>query len=341
VLSGNGQMPAEGWSGKYDWLGYLPPADLPQAVDPASGWVANANNKVTPPGYPHFIAARWESPYRIDRIDGVLGSLPTAGIDDMTALQTDTLSLAAQQLVPATVAALKDRLESDLARDALDRLARWDGNVNVDEPGPLLLHAFMKEVNRAIFADELGDLFEDYQWWNAPMLLRILAGEPGAEAWCDDISTENPESCADILAAAFETSVSAVADEWGSNPDAWRWGAAHRASFEHPIWSFIPIANRLLTPSVETPGDTYTVNRGTASPYEEDAIFPDIHAAGLRFAIDLADPADARFVIAGGQSGNVLSPHYDDFIELWRDGGFVSIVGPARNTLNLVPIDNE
>ncbi len=341
ALSANGQMPAEGWSGAYDWLGYLPPADLPQALNPASGWVANANNKVTPPGYPHFIAARWESPYRIDRIDDVLGDLPAAGIDDMTALQTDTLSLAATELVPVIVAAVQDRLSSDLARDALDRLARWDGHVNVDESGPLLLHAFMKEANRALFADELGDLFEDYQWWNAPMLMRILTGEPGAEAWCDDTTTDGAESCADILATAFETSVSDVADEWGRDPDGWRWGAAHRAAFKHPIWSGIPIANRLLTPSVGTPGDTYTVNRGTASPYEDDATFPDIHAAGLRFAVDLADPAAARFVIAGGQSGNILSPHYDDFIDLWRDGSFVSIVGPARNILNLVPADNE
>ena len=61
--------------------------------------------------------------------------------------------------------------------------------------------------------------------------------------------------------------------------------SAHQATFQHPIWSFIPVLNRLLAPSVETPGDTYTVNRGTGSPSEDDATFPDIHAAGLRFAI--------------------------------------------------------
>lgn len=341
ALSANGQMPAEGWTGAYDWLGYLPPSELPQSIDPVAGWLANANDNPTPPGYPHFIATRWESPYRIDRIDQVLAELPEARLDDMTTLQTDTLSLAAQQLVPAIVAALPKEGLSDLARDALDRLVQWDGSVDVDESGPLLLHAFMKESNRALFADELGDLYTDYRWWNAPLLMRILTGEPGAEDWCDDISTDDAETCADILATAFETSVAQVADEWGHDPEKWRWGAAHKAAFQHPIWSFIPIANRVLTPSVETPGDTYTVNRGTASPYEDDAIFPDIHAAGLRFAIDLADPKAARFVIAGGQSGNIFSSHYADFIRLWRDGGFVSIVGPVQNTLNLVPIDNE
>ena len=341
ALSANGQMPAEGWTGAFDWLGYLPPVDLPQSTDPATGWLANANNDVTPPGYPHFIATRWESPYRIDRIDDALGGLPAARLDDMTTLQTDTLSLAAQQLVPAIVAALPDKLSNDLAQDARNRLAHWNGSVDRDESGPLLLHAFMKESNRALFADELGDLYMDYRWWNAPLLMRVLNGEPGAEAWCDDVSTQEPEDCAGILATAFETAVGQVAAEWGDDPAAWRWGAAHVAEFQHPIWSFVPIANRLLTPAIETPGDTYTVNRGTASPYEDEATFPDIHAAGLRFAIDLADPAAARFVIAGGQSGNIFSPHYGDFIRLWRDGGFVSIVGPAQNTLNLVPADNE
>jgi penicillin G amidase len=30
--------------------------------------------------------------------------------------------------------------------------------------------------------------------------------------------------------------------------------------------------------------------------------------------------------LAGGQSGNPLSPHYDDLLELWKKGGSVPIV---------------
>jgi penicillin amidase len=341
ALAAEGQMPAEGWSGAYDWLGYLDPAELPQALDPPSAWLANANDRVIADGYPHFIAARWESPYRIERIGSVLDGLTAASVDDMTALQLDTLSLAARELVPATVAILDGHIEGALARAALEQLAAWDGHVDRDEAGPLILHAFMREADRAVFADELGDAFEDYQWWHAPTLLRLLTGAPGADEWCDVVTTEPVETCPGRLAEAFETAVAAIAEDWGDDPAAWRWGAAHRAEFQHPIWSFIPLAKRVLTPSVEAAGDTYTVNRGTPASDEDDTSFPDIHAAGLRFAVDLADPAGARYVIAGGQSGNLFSRHFDDLIPLWRDGGFVSIVGPAETVLTLVPSGNE
>ena len=340
-LSGGGMMPAEGWSGAHDWQGFIPPEELPQIADPARGWVANANNRVTGPDYPHHIAARWELPYRIDRIDEVLSSMPQTTLDGMTALQVDTRSLAAIDLVPTIVAMLSDRIETDLARDALNRLSTWDAQVDRDEPGPLILHALMKEAMRAVFADELGVLFQHYRWWDAAMLLRLLNGEPGADRWCDDVATDPAETCVDTLAAAFEAAVADIASAWGSDPAQWRWGEAHRAAFPHPLWGYIPLANRLITESVETDGDTFTVNRATPAIDADGARFPDVHAAGLRFAIDLADPGGARYVLAGGQSANIFSPHYDDLIPLWRDGQFVSIVGPADHILTLVPTADE
>ena len=47
--------------------------------------------------------------------------------------------------------------------------------------------------------------------------------------------------------------------------------------------------------------------------------------ANHRTVIDLGDPARSRFVLAGGQSGNPLSPHYGDLFELWRRGEGVPI----------------
>ena len=63
---------------------------------------------------------------------------------------------------------------------------------------------------------------------------------------------------------------------------------------------------------------------------------------------DLADLDASRFVIASGQSGNPLSPHYDDFAERWRDVRYVRIAGSREalaadgvGVLKLVPIATE
>ena len=44
---------------------------------------------------------------------------------------------------------------------------------------------------------------------------------------------------------------------------------------------------------------------------------------GYRQIVDLADLAVARFILPTGQSGKVLSPHYDDFIARHRDVAFI------------------
>jgi penicillin G amidase len=341
ALSVGSQMPADGASGDFDWLGYLDTSDLPQFVDPPRGWIATANDRIVDDSYPHFIAARWEAPYRINRINDALAEDRLFTIEDMSDLQLDTLSLAAQTLVPRMTARIADRIDSERERVALDILEAWDGTTDRELAAPLIYNAWIRAAQPAIFSDELGALFEDFRWWNVPLLVRLLDGDPKGEIWCDDVTTAAPESCSDVLHGSFLATLDMLAKAYGDDPARWRWGEAHRAEFRHPIWSRVPLVGDLITKEIATPGDHSTINRGSSVPDNGGAVFNHVHGAGLRFAIDLADPASARFVIAGGQSGNVFSPHYGDQIELWRDGGFLSIVAEPVTILTLTPIQHD
>src|SRR5262249_54239145 len=88
LLAGS-PMPVPGWSGEYDWTGFLPFAGLPQSHDPPDGWIATANNKIVADDYPYFLAASWEAPYRIRRITELLQSQPSATVDEMGRMQLD------------------------------------------------------------------------------------------------------------------------------------------------------------------------------------------------------------------------------------------------------------
>jgi penicillin amidase len=341
ALSAGSQMPADGASGNFDWLGYLDTGDLPQVIDPPRGWIATANDRIVDDSYPHFIAARWEPPYRIDRINEVLAGDHPFTIDDMSTLQMDTLSLAAQALVPLMTARIAERIEGENERRALDLLETWDGTTDRELAAPLIYNAWVRAVQPAVFGDELGALFEDFRWWNVPMLARVLDGDETTELWCDDVTTAALESCTDVLHGAFLETLEMLETAYGNDPAQWRWGDAHRATFRHPIWSRVPIIGDLISPEIATPGDHSTINRGSSVPDDDGTGFDHVHGAGLRFAIDLADPAGARFMIAGGQSGNIFSPHYDDLIGLWRDGRFLSIVAEPVSILTLAPADHD
>jgi penicillin amidase len=74
----------------------------PHAVNPAEGFIATANNNLTPASYPYRDAIGWEwaDPYRFARIAEVLGSGRRHAMMDMMRLQNDYTSLPARALVP-------------------------------------------------------------------------------------------------------------------------------------------------------------------------------------------------------------------------------------------------
>src|SRR5205823_549026 len=68
----DGWLPVPGWSGEYDWIGYVPAPAMPVAANPAGGMIVTANNKIVPADYPYFLSRDWEPPYRAERITELL-----------------------------------------------------------------------------------------------------------------------------------------------------------------------------------------------------------------------------------------------------------------------------
>ena len=48
-----------------------------------------------------------------------------------------------------------------------------------------------------------------------------------------------------------------------------------------------------------------------------------VHAAGYRGVYDFSDPDSSVFVISTGESGHMLSRHYDDLAALWRRAEYI------------------
>jgi penicillin amidase len=125
----------------------------------------------------------------------------------------------------------------------------------------------------------------------------------------------------------------------GPDPSAWRWGAAHTARFEHAVLRFVPGLGALSRIETPTAGDGETVNRAGMRG-EQGGMFPNVHGAGFRGVFDLADPAGAHVVIATGQSGHPMSPHWSDMLAPWREGRLLRlgpVDGAAAARISLVP----
>ena len=307
-----GVAPAPGWDARYDWTGYIPFEELPQAFNPASGAVVLANHKIVPPKYRHHITYEWQPPYRARRIEQLLSQDGRHTPESFKRMQADVVSLAARELLPVF---LKHKHEP--------RLASWDGAMSADRAEPLIMAAWWRELARAVYGDELGDAFRGSWQARAVFIGNALSTQ---SHWCDDVRTPVTESCDELLAASHDKAMKDLEEKYKNAT----WGDAHVARHRHSPFTRHPWLARVFDIRVPSGGDTYTVNAGAPNFNDDAEPFANRHAPSMRAITDLADPERSVFIHSGGQSGNVLSSHYRSFAEPWARGEYVAMVTNRR-----------
>ena len=240
------------------------------------------------------------------------------------ALQLDVISDGAATLLPL----LLENLDPAKREGAGALLAAWDFEMSPERPEPLIFATWTAMTAKRLLQDELGEDLAKHWRGDYDVVAEILKG---GTQWCDDLGTEAAESCRDQVTAALDEALAELKGRFGEDVAGWRWGEAHVARFHHPVLRHAPLIGDLFGFPVETGGGSYTVNRGGARfATEPDQRFEHVHGPGLRAVYDLADLDNSRFMIATGQSGNPLSPHYGSFAERWRDGVYLKLVGPEK-----------
>ncbi|MFT3721257.1 penicillin acylase family protein [Pseudorhodoferax sp.] len=334
-----GIAPAPGWDPRYAWAGWLPYAETPQSGvgqggQPADGpvWIANANQRPTPPGYPHFIGQDWAFPDRFDRIVQMLAATPRHDVDSAARMQADLLSLATQRLLPHLQQATGSH---PLARPALRQLQGFDGTMRGDGPQPLIFAAWVDELTRGLLIPHLGRerfdaLYGKRQFRS--LVETALAAHDGW--WC------TPLRCAEQVDRALDRALARLAAAYGPDIARWRWDQAHPAVSSHRPFGSVALLARWFDVRVPTGGDGFTVNVGQYLPGDAKQPFANRHAAALRAIYDLADLEQTRFIYQTGQSGLVFSGRYRDMAQEWAQVRYrrLAMEPPdVAHTLLLVP----
>jgi penicillin amidase len=330
--NGEGWLPAPGWTGESDWTGFVPFAALPSAVNPPSGHFISANNRIVPDGYPYFISRDWDLPNRAERIEALLAATLVQTPRTSAAIEADTLSLMAQHLVPLMTQAIS---ANQATRPAIERLRHWNFHMDIGKVEPLLFTAWLREFSHSILFGRFGEAVSDY-WDLKPRVIEgVLTERPD---WCDDPSRPGEESCASRLAASLEAALAQLRRNHGADMTQWQWGRAHVAVFANPVFSRIPVLRDWLEVTIPTPGAYDTLNRGPSTIRDDERPFEQRYGAGLRIITDLASPNNSMMIATPGQSGDVLSGHFADLTQRWRDFGWlVPGRAAALSTLALVP----
>ena len=329
----DGRWPADGVNRDHRWMGFIPFDGLPKIHNPSVGFIGNANNQLVPSSYPHLITKDWDAPYRARRLKGLVARNSKHTLDDSATWQMDRTSEAARELLPLMLHQLQER-----ETQVLKRLIAWDYQMDKGKPEPLVYSAwvrfFMIELMKPYGLEDLAPM--------PAFLIKVLRDKPN---WCDQPKTKKRETCKPLLTASLVKALKKISQHLGKNIDNWKWGEMHRATFKHQLFDRIPIIKLWGNLSIPTDGGDHTLNRGQTT-FGDDGLnpFSHRHGAGFRVIYDLSSLQRSRFIIATGQSGNIFSKYYRNFLKPWRDGAYIQIYGKpnkirkrALGTLLLIP----
>jgi penicillin G amidase len=330
---GDGLLPVPGWDPDYEWQGFIPFEELPKVINPESGFIATANNKIVTDEYPFHISHHWAQPYRYMRISEYLEKKDKLTLLDMEKLQMDQKNLHAREFLPIMISDLEKGSMTSQQAVALEILNSWDYRDDKSLAAPLIFHQWMNEISSGLFQKEVPDemmkLFEGRQSVVDELIRKAHIGEESQ--WFTDRGGYNS-----FLTASLTNALNELNEAYGSSMDEWQWGMYHRVYFEHPLSGASPILKRFLNDKEPVPvgGSRVTVE---AASYNEDGIVN--HGASWRFVIDTSDMGKGYHIVGPGQAGHYKSEWYQDQIDAWVKGEYhkTSLEGSYGDQLFLTP----
>ena len=312
----------------HEWAGYIPFDELPNALDPPSGFLATANSRVTTDKSTHLLTLEWGDPYRIERIYKSLQGRDKLTPKDMLAVQTDVYSEVDQELGHRFAYAIDHSPGADdRLRKAADIMRSWDGRLATNAAAASIVTQTRYALWSLILEPKLGKLAAEYQWAESNFAEEEIV----------------MHAYPDWLPAGYKTWDALLTEAVGkgmkngkapSDVSQWTYGSWHVVDIEHPLSQFLPFVSRMAgTGPQPLSGDGTTVKQvGRA------------FGPSQRFTMDWSNIDGSTEDIVLGESGDPYSPYYRD---QWADyyGGTTfafpftppAVAAQTRHTLRLMP----
>ena len=316
---GNGAVPVPGWTGEYEWTGYIPYEELPHMFNPAPGYIASANNRVVDDGYPYWVSPDFCTSSRARRIVELIEEKGILSVDDIKRMHLDQVSILARETMR-----LLEGIESDDPELApvFELFRDWDGDLSAASPQAAIYEVFSPLLVVNLTRPKLGELARRYAGKGpTPVLAELtMFGEHSREwlmivlldpqsPWWD---TGDGRSRREVICQTMAETVSTLKTTCGPKIGDWAWGKIHRLTFGHPLGSVKPLDRILNRGPYPIGGDGDTI--WASGTNRTDLGEREMVGPPFRFIADLRDWNQSQGILVPGQSGHPASPHYDDNI---------------------------
>ncbi len=341
---GDGRFPVPGWTGEYDWVGYIPFDQLPYAFNPPEGYIATANNQVPPSGYPYLITADWDYGFRANRIVDLIKNAPgKIDIAYIQSMQGDLFDANGPVFVPYVMKLDTSKFSANETA-AYNLLKDWNFQARADSGGAAVFEAFWRHFLQNTFNDDLPKRYwpDGGSRWNEVM--REMIKNPNDPLWDDKSTTDVVETLDDMVAKSFADAVRELESSYGKDPAKWNWGDMHAATFRNQTLgkSGVGLIEDLFNRGPFPVGGGEAIVDATGwsviDGYETNWL------PSMRMIVDMSNLNNSVTVHTTGESGHAYHPHYADMSPLWANIKYYpmlwdqkAVASQAEGHLQLLP----
>ena len=308
----SGLVPVSG-NGNFEWENYIEIIKKPNLFNPEKGYIATANQNVTPDDYDRWdvIGYDWADPYRGDRINSFLESKDKFNMEDMTNLQIDYYSIPSKQIIDMSKDYIKNNLEH------FKKLIEWNNilDKNYEEAGiyiewqTQIYYEFMKKF-----------VPESVQEYIYVQIYKIIEG----------ISKMSVQEKTEFLNKTFDLTIKSLIEKYGDESSKWVYGQENykHVKIYHPLEK---VVNDSIKDIIGL--DTYPRGGDGFTPGSTSSELNQRSGGSFRVVINTKDWDNSFATNSPGQSGNPKSKFYKNLYEDWANDKFFPLLYSKNKVL--------
>jgi penicillin amidase len=288
------------------WRGFLNATQLPFVYDPASGFVASANNKPVETEVP--LGFFYSADDRVRRLREVLGGDQKADLSLLRGLQTDTCVPSARATARLMAAKLTARAAAALTPEegrVIAALGDWDGSYGAGSKEPVYYQMLLYLFARSLYTEKYGKKLAG-RLLGSDLINELVAAELGM---IDATGLQRLELALSITARKHKRYAN--------------WGEMHRLAYKHLLGNIPLIGGRFRYGEVPVGGTSNSLMK-TAHQLSDGRTYA-AYGADARFISFLNDDDENYFALLGAQDGWLGGDGITNQLGLWERGEYMRI----------------
>jgi penicillin amidase len=308
--------------GSRGWNGYILPKELPRLINPPSGFIVNANQRMLGKEYPFVIGHNFDQGHRAYRITERLVESKNITERDMFALQLDT-KVGFYRYYQKLALSLLNESNNAVHVDLKYKLTNWDGFAEKDSVGFSVLVEFRKLLIGAVispFFVKCRQFDPDFRFSSTMIDLPLQ----------QLLQTKLPDLLPDkvhhrdwdvfLLGLLTQAERNILKRNSAEFPESLAWGKFNQVSITHPFSTSLPMLQGWLDmPQTALSGCVQCVR-----------VYKLGSGASERLVVSPGHEGNGILHMPGGQSGHPLSPHYADQQQAWVEGSVLPFEAGAQ-----------